>query len=107
MPRKWDVRGMTVYPDYDGRKNVVNTVDWKLTTTDGENKVERVGTTSIPYDPAAPFTPYNRLKEPQVIDWVKLALGDELVALYEQRADKAINAKQKAAITPLRLPWSK
>ena len=85
---RWNVVQMDCYPDKDNYTDVVFTVHWTLT---GEKVHEGqiysayvYGSVSVQFEPGEAFTPYEQLTQEQVVGWVKSALGEEQVVLYEK-----------------------
>jgi hypothetical protein len=102
----WAVAQMDAYPELDGEPDVVFTVHWTLTGTDGTHAAGVYGSVGVTVDPGAPFTPYADLTQDQVIGWVKAALGDEQVAFYEANvATQIANLANPPVVTPP-LPWN-
>ena len=102
----WAVAQMDAYPKLDGEPDVVFTVHWTLTGTDGTHAAGVYGSVGVTVDPGAPFTPYADLTQEQVIGWVKAALGDEQVAFYEANvATQIANQINPPVVTPP-LPWN-
>jgi hypothetical protein len=102
----WAVAQMDAYPELDGEPDVVFTVHWTLTGTDGTHAAGVYGSVGVTVGPGAPFTPYADLTQEQVIGWVKAALGDEQVAFYEANvATQIANLANPPVVTPP-LPWN-
>ena len=101
----WTVIQMDCYPEVDGETDVVFTVHWTLTGTDGTYTGSVYGSQGVSIDPDAPFTPYADLTEAQVIGWVQDAMGPEQVAAYEASvAGQVANQINPPVVTPP-LPW--
>lgn len=102
----WTVTQMDCYPEVDGEQDVVFTVHWDCTETEGEYSGRVYGTVGVTLDAEAPFTPYADLTQDQVIVWVKDALGAETVAATEANvAQQIANQKNPPVVTPP-LPWA-
>ena len=54
----WTVTQMDCYPEAEGETDVVFTVHWTLSATDGTYNGSVYGSVGVSLDPAAPFTPY-------------------------------------------------
>jgi 3',5'-cyclic AMP phosphodiesterase CpdA len=102
----WAVQQMDCYPEEDGETDVVFTVHWTLTGTDGTYTGYVYGTQSVSIDPDVPFTPYADLTETQVIGWVKSAMGEEQVASYEANVAEQIADQIDPPVVTPPLPWS-
>lgn len=101
----WSVQQIECYPEYEGIADVVFTVHWTLTGTDGENAGSVYGSTGISFDPESVYTPYANLTPGQVIGWVQDALGEEQVAMYEANLVTQINNKINPPVITPHLPW--
>jgi len=100
----WTITGMMTAPSADGLTNVVQSVDWVCTDTDGINTAIQGGKT--PMDPpTASFTPYDQLSEAQVVGWVQSALGVDQVSAIEQGLNQQIVYMQSPPVVVLPLPW--
>ena len=102
----WSVVQMDAYPEINGETNVVFTVHWTLSGTDGTYSAGDYGSQSITVDPNASFTPYADLTQDQVIGWVKNAMGAEEVSRYETSIDAQIQNQISPSIVTPTLPWN-
>lgn len=101
----WAVAQMDAYPEYEGNADVVFTVHWTLTATDGEHAGSVYGTVGLTLDPEATYVPYANLTKEQVVGWVHAALGEEQVAAYEASvAEQIANQINPPVVSPA-LPW--
>ena len=103
----WSFPTLTAYPQSEGQTDVVYTVHWTLTGTDGNGHTGSVyGTVGLTYVAGSPYTPYADLTEAQVQNWTTTTLGAEQVAALEAN----INAQIQQQITPTSVnlppPWS-
>jgi len=101
----WAVTRMDAKPELDGKTDVVFTVHWVLTGTDGTYTGSVYGSTNVAVDPDAPFTPYAGLTQDQVIGWVKSAMGDEQAAFYGGSVAKQIADLINPPVVTPPLPW--
>lgn len=102
----WTVVRMDAYPEADGETDVVFTVHWTLSGTDGTYTGSVYGTQGVSLDPAAPFVPYADLTEAQVIGWVQDAMGAEQVATYEASVAQQIADQINPPVVTPPLPWA-
>ena len=102
----WGVSQLDAYPQHDGETDVVFTVHFNLTGTDGDYTGYVYGTVGVTYNPEEPFVPYNELTLEQVIGWVQDALGAEQVAAYEANVAQQIADQQNPPVVSLPLPWA-
>jgi len=100
------ITNMYCYPTYGSVTNLVFTILWEYTGTDGSNSSYITNRTDIPYDPNAEYKPYNELTEAEVIGWVEQytepTLLSEARSLIEQRI---IDATTPPAVINPKLPW--
>lgn len=66
----WKVAALDAQPSHDGHTNVINTVHWTLSGTEGEHTASSYGSVGVTYDADAPFTEYDNLSEADVLAWV-------------------------------------
>ena len=102
----WAVVAMDAYPEYEGNADVVFTVHWTLSATDGEHAGSVYGSVGLTLDPEATYVPYADLTEAQVISWVKDALGEEAVTGYEANVAQQIADQINPPVVTPQLPWS-
>ena len=102
----WGVVQLDAYPELDGETDVVFTVHWTLSATDGTYNGGVYGSVGVTLDEGAAFTPYADLTEAQVIDWVQDALGEEQVASYEANVAQQISDQVDPPVVTPPLPWS-
>lgn len=102
----WNVVQMDAYPEYEGESDVVFTVHWTLTGTDGTYVGSVYGSVGVPLNEGEAFTPYADLTEAQVIGWVQDALGEEQVASYEENVAQQIEDQINPPVVTPPLPWA-
>lgn len=102
----WAVVQMDAYPEEDGHTDVVFTVHWTLTGTDGTYTGYVYGSQGVSVNPDEPFTPYDQLTEAQVIGWVQAAMGEEQVASYEANVAQQIEDQINPPVVTPPLPWA-
>ena len=102
----WTVTQMDCYPEAEGETDVVFTVHWTLSGTDGAHTGSVYGTVGVTYEAGTPYTPYADLTQDQVVGWVQAALGEEQVAAYEANVAKQIEDAINPPVATPPLPWS-
>jgi hypothetical protein len=104
---QWAVNSMTAYPEAEGETNVVFSISWVLSATDGTYNSAAYGSVDTTYVAGSPFIPYNELTLPIVNGWVADALGPDGIAKAQADCDAAIAAQQDTSkpVTPP-LPWN-
>lgn len=100
------VTNIYCYPSYRSLDNLVFTVLWDYTGTNGSISSNVLGNTAIPYDPNAEYTPYQSLTEQEVIGWIEQYIDPEVLQnakdLIASRIEEASNPP--TIINP-KLPW--
>ena len=85
----WTVSAMDYTVSQDGHTNVVNTVHWRVSKTDGDNSGSSYGTVGLEA-PSGEFVEWADITEATAVGWAKAALGDEQVAATEAAIDAQI-----------------
>lgn len=93
---------MNCYSTHEGQTNVVFSVAWAYSCTDGTNTVSLNGRTPITYQTNASFTAYSEITQDQVVEWVTAAWGPGLNTAYQTQLDSML----EIAPRPMPLPWS-
>ena len=88
----WTVSAMDYTVSQDGHTNVVNTVHWRVSKTDGDNSGSSYGTVGLEA-PSGTFVEWDDITETTAVGWAKAALGDEQVAATEAAIDAQIAEK--------------
>jgi hypothetical protein len=100
------ITNMYCYPTYGSVTNLVFTILWEYTGTDGANSSYITNRTDIPYDPNAEYKPYNELSEEEVIGWIEQYTDSKIIddakTLIEHRITEA--SSPPSVINP-KLPW--
>ena len=102
----WSVVQMDCYPQENGESDVVFTVHWNLSGTDGTYVGSVYGATGIALDSAEPYTPYADLTQDQVIGWVQEALGVDACMDYQLSINTQIANQINPPVVSPPLPWS-
>jgi len=104
---QWSVNSMTAYPQYAGETDVVFSISWVLSATDGTYNSAAYGSVDTTYVAGTPFTPYDQLSLDQVNGWVATALGPDGIAKAQADCDAAIAAQQDPNLPVMPpLPWN-
>jgi hypothetical protein len=101
----WSVNALNAYPEKAGESDVVFSVQWTCTATDGTYTTAIPGSTGVTWDPSQPFTPYDQLTEAQVLGWVWSAMGDERFVV-EGYAAKGVEDQVHPPVVSPPLPWA-
>ena len=89
MAHTWTVATMDYTVSQDGHTNVVTTVHWRCSKTDGDNSGSSYGTVGLEA-PSGSFVEWADVTEEMAVGWAKAALGDEQVADTEASIDAQI-----------------
>ena len=102
----WAVLQMDAYPEADGETDVVFNVHWSLTGTEAGFVGFVYSSQGVTVDPDAPFVPFDKLTEAQVIGWVQDAMGAERVAELEKNIEQQIKDQIIPPVVTPPLPWA-
>ena len=98
----WTVTQLNCYPQAEGQTDVVFTVHWQLTGTDGTYNGSVYSTCSVPA-PTGTFTPYDDLTQDQVLGWIWANGVDQASA--EAAVQTQIDNQITPPVTSPALPW--
>jgi len=103
----WTVTNLIGYPQQVGKTDVITTVFYTVTATDGTHTASIQSIQQTPLDPLVPFIPYPDLTNEIVIGWVQDDLGPDGVAGIYANLDAQIEAQINPPPTPQSypLPW--
>jgi hypothetical protein len=102
----WSITRLDCYAQAEGQTDVVFVAWWNLLGSNGAYEGFVSGTQGLIYNGLTPFTPYQDLTEQQVIDWVKNAMGPNLISQYEYDIDSQIASESRPIVVTPPLPWS-
>ena len=80
-------------PDGEGHTDIVTSVDWLVTASDGEDPPHEAlysRTTHLVWEEGDPWVDYGDLEESDVIDWVQGVVGEEAIADMQSGLDSQI-----------------
>jgi hypothetical protein len=100
----WTVTAMDCYPQEGGNTDVVFTVHWTCSGTDGTYSSSVYSTCGVTYTAGSPFTPYASLTQDQVLGWI-WAGGVDKTATEAAVAQQIANQVNPPVVTPA-LPWA-
>ena len=96
-------------PDAEGHTDVVYTIHWRYSATDGEDPPHRassIGTSSVKWEEGEPWIPYEDLTEADIQGWVEADLGEEQIADMQATFDAQIAEKVNPTHESKRvMPW--
>ncbi len=105
MPNKysWRIVRLDLLAEHDGKKNVVQAIHWRRQANNGSNQAELYGSQTVDFDPSAPFTPYEKLTQAQVVAWLERNMGEEKLAAQTLALNSQIGQKREQNVG---LPWA-
>ena len=89
MAHTWTVSTMDYNVSQDGHANVVTTVHWRCSKTDGDNSGSSYGTVGLEA-PGESFVAWGDITESTAVGWAKAAMGGDEVAAVEAAVDAQI-----------------
>jgi len=106
MAATWTVSSMerTLTDSESGLTDIVVTLHWQLTDSDGDHHGRCYGTVGLEAPDADSFTAYADISEADAIAWAKAALGDEQVTAYEASVASQIELS-KNPVSAAGVPW--
>jgi hypothetical protein len=103
----WSITELNCLPTAGSLTDYVVTSHWLCTGTDGTYDGSQKGIAVFTVDPTKKdYTPYQDLKEDEVIAWTQDALGADTVQLIYRTIDRQIQGQVTPAIITPELPWS-
>ena len=99
----WTVSQLDCYPQEGGNTDVVFTVHWQLTGTDGTYNGSVYSTCSVPA-PTGTFIPYADLTQDQVLGWIWANGVDKASA--EAAVQTQIDNQINPPVVSPPLPWN-
>ena len=84
--------------------DVVTTLHWQCTDSDGEHHGRCYGTVGLEAPDADSFTAYSDISEADAIAWAKAAIGEEQVEAYEASVASQIELS-KNPVSGTGVPW--
>ena len=99
----WQIEQLNCYPQAEGQTDVVFTVHWRLTGTDGTYSGTVYSTCGVTYVAGTPYTPYADLTQNQVLQWIWASGVDKDSA--EAAVQQQINNQITPPVISPKLPW--
>jgi hypothetical protein len=104
MAATWTVSTMERTLTDGDLSDVVTTLHWQCTDSDGEHHGRCYGTVGLSEPDADSFTAYADISEADAIAWAKAAIGEEQVAAYEASVASQIELS-KNPVSAAGVPW--
>ena len=101
---QWTVSTMERTLTDGALSDVVTTLHWQCTDSDGEHHGRCYGTVGLEAPDADSFTAYSDISEADAIAWAKAAIGEEQVEAYEASVASQIELS-KNPVSSTGVPW--
>ena len=86
---EWDCKTIDVYThEHNGYEQVIYNVHWRVTKEDDEFIGSSYGTQSLNTEDIQDFVPFDEVTSEMVESWVKEALGEEEVSIFEDGCEE-------------------
>jgi len=97
-------------PDADDHTDVVYTIHWQYSATDGEDPphiAQNIGTSSVTWTEGDPWIPYADLEESDIQGWTEEQIGEVELAEMQARLDANIAEQVNPTHETFRtMPWN-
>lgn len=104
ISHEWKIERL--YSDsVNGKPDVVHAIDWRVFSLDESAPVNIYGRTYVEYNDQNTFISYSSLSESQVIDWIRLALGNEEFNSILDNLEKKAEWYRNEVAKSNSLPW--
>ena len=101
---QWTVSTMERTLTDGALSDVVTTLHWQCTDSDGDHSGRCYGTVGLEAPDADSFTAYADISEADAIAWAKAAIGEEQVEAYEASVASQIELS-KNPVSGTGVPW--
>jgi hypothetical protein len=93
-------------PTHEGKSNVVCSVSFSVSATDGVNTACVPNTLMMSYDENQNFIEYESLTSDTVLGWVQNALGVEGINSSQAKLDEILSKLANPPVITRSLPWA-
>lgn len=102
----WAITQLACTPSVDGQTNVVSTVHWCVSATDGTNETNMYGAQPLTFDAKSAFVNYADFTKDTVVAWVQEAIGTDAVTKLQEALAKQLEALVNPPVITPPLHWS-
>ena len=102
----WTITNMQCLPTHEGKSNVVCSVGFSVSATDGVNSASINNTLMMSYDENENFIEYEGLTSDTVLGWVQNALGAEGITSTQDKLDEILSKLANPPVITRSLPWA-
>jgi hypothetical protein len=104
MKYTWKIEDLDYLVSANGNSNVVYNIHWRLIANNNGFESQKYGTQLITLSDSSTFTPYENLKESDVISWLETEFGQEKIDEMKKTLTEEVKAKETPAILS-GVPW--
>ena len=102
----WTIMHLQCLPTHEGKSNVVCSVSFSVSATDGVNTASVNSTLMMSYDENQNFIEYEGLTSDTVLGWVQNALGAEGINSTQAKLDEILSKLANPPVITRSLPWA-
>jgi hypothetical protein len=102
----WIIKTLQCLPTHEGKSNVVCSVGFSVSATDGVNSASINNTLMMSYDKNENFIEYEGLTSDTVLGWVQKALGAEGITNTQVELDEILSKLANPPVITRSLPWA-
>lgn len=102
----WIIKTLQCLPTHEGKNNVVCSVSFSVSATDGVNSASINNTLMMSYDENQNFIEYEGLTPATVLGWVQNALGAEGISSTQVELDAILSKLANPPVITRSLPWA-
>ena len=104
MAVTWDVAALDATKTVGSLSDVITTVHWTASDTDGDHTGSAYGSVGLAEADSGSFTTYADITKDNAIAWAKAALGSDEVTVIETRIAAQITESKTPTVT-VGVPW--
>ena len=102
----WTITNLQCLPTHEGKSNVVCSVGFSVSATDGVNTASVPNTLMMSYDENQNFIEYEGLTSDTVLGWVRNALGADGISSTQANLDEILSKLANPPVITRTLPWA-
>lgn len=103
---KWVAETLFIFPEYQGKNDVVFSVFWRRIAEDGDYAAELCGEQQIEVKISDAFVSFENLTFNQVVGWLESAIGAQALDDIDSRLTNMISEKINPSTLSVSPPWS-
>jgi len=97
----WNCKNVDTYPTGSDNKNdVIHTICWQYTATEGEYSAQETGVTHVDTDDLSSFTEFSNLTNSDIVGWVEPTISYSRLREMKSKLDAQINKKKSPTSVP-------